>query len=297
MRAIPFELRAKLDAGTTTLCRCWRLTFRDGTVMGFTDHDETLGFDGVTYRAESGLDARSLQTGTGLSVDNGQAVGALSSDAITESDIRAGRYDRARVDQWLVDWKQPDLRVQIFRGTIGEIRLSDAGFEAELRGMAEDLNVPVGRSIFRTCDRVLGDSKCGFDLTSPGFSAETAAQAGSARGRVIAFRLEDFADGWFAQGTLTWLDGANSGSTFRIKEDRPYNITRLIELWEEPSELISTGDRFRVTAGCDKRAVTCREKFSNFRNFRGFPHIPGEDWVVAYPKDGAVHDGQSRERN
>jgi len=51
--------------------------------------------------------------------------------------------------------------------------------------------------------------------------------------------------------------------------------------------------RFRVVAGCDKTAETCRAKFSNFLNFRGFPHIPGDDWVTAYPKNGAVHDGSS----
>ena len=57
------------------------------------------------------------------------------------------------------------------------------------------------------------------------------------------------------------------------------------------------GDRFRVVAGCDKRAETCRGKFGNFLNFRGFPHIPGDDWVTAYPKDGAVHDGASLEQS
>ena len=51
-----------------------------------------------------------------------------------------------------------------------------------------------------------------------------------------------------------------------------------------------------MVAGCDKRAGTCRGKFDNFLNFRGFPHIPGDDWVTAYPKDGAVHDGASLER-
>ena len=52
-------------------------------------------------------------------------------------------------------------------------------------------------------------------------------------------------------------------------------------------------DRFRIIAGCDKRAETCRKKFSNLLNFRGFPLIPGDDWVTAYPKEGANHDGSS----
>ena len=37
----------------------------------------------------------------------------------------------------------------------------------------------------------------------------------------------------------------------------------------------------RLVAGCDKRAVSCHNKFSNFVNFRGFPHLPSEDWIMA----------------
>ncbi|MFD2844660.1 phage BR0599 family protein [Paracoccus cavernae] len=41
------------------------------------------------------------------------------------------------------------------------------------------------------------------------------------------------------------------------------------------------GDQVRLSAGCDKRAETCRLKFANFLNFRGFPHLPTEDWLLA----------------
>jgi uncharacterized phage protein (TIGR02218 family) len=47
----------------------------------------------------------------------------------------------------------------------------------------------------------------------------------------------------------------------------------------------------RLEAGCDKRAETCRLKFDNFLNFRGFPHIPGEDWLSSYPVSAGNNDG------
>ena len=56
---------------------------------------------------------------------------------------------------------------------------------------------------------------------------------------------------------------------------------------------VAAGDLVRLEAGCDKRAVTCRDKFSNFMNFRGFPHVSGEDWLVSYPVQGGAHDGGS----
>ncbi len=295
MRAIDPELQARLDGGATRLCRCWLVSRRDGVEMGFTDHDRDLSIDGVSYRASSGMDATALQSATGLSVDNAQAVGALSSAAISEDDIRAGMYDGAEMRQWLVDWERPELKVLMFRGHLGEIRRSDGVFEVELRGLAEALNAPVGRSILRTCDRALGDAKCGFDPDQAGFSGVGIVQSGSGSG-IKATGLGGFEAGWFTQGALTWLSGANAGEKAAVKLDRPgEGGLRGLTLWQEPGRKVADGDQFRVVAGCDKRAETCRAKFDNFIDFRGFPHIPGDDWVTAYPKDGAIHDGGSQQ--
>jgi uncharacterized phage protein (TIGR02218 family) len=296
MRTIPPELQARLDASATRLCRCWLVRRQDGIELGFTDHDLDLAFDGVTFRAGSGMDASALQTATGLSVDNAEAVGALSSAAVNEADIRAGRFDRAEVWHWLVDWERPDLRVLQFRGSFGEIRRSDGVFEVELRGLAEALNAPVGRQVLRTCDRAVGDAKCRFDLAQPGFSGEGEAVAGSAGAELRVQGLDGFAEGWFAQGLLTWTSGANAGSRGAVKTDRPAGSLRRLVLWQVPGFSVAVGDRFRVNAGCDKRAETCAAKFDNLLNFRGFPHLPGDDWVTAYPKDGAIHDGASLQR-
>jgi uncharacterized phage protein (TIGR02218 family) len=46
------------------------------------------------------------------------------------------------------------------------------------------------------------------------------------------------------------------------------------------------GDAFRIAAGCDKRFSTCREKFANAVNFRGFPHMPGNDFVLRVARQG-----------
>lgn len=295
MRRVDPLLQARLDGGATHLCRCWRVRRRDGVEMGFTDHDRDLVFEGLTFRASSGMDASALQAGTGLSVDNGQAVGALSGAAVSEADIRAGRYDRAEIWHWLVDWERPDLRVLMFRGSFGEIRRQDGAFEVELRGLAEALNAPVGRTIMKTCDRVLGDARCGFDASLPGFAGEGEVVEVLASAAVRASGLGGFAGGWFTHGVLTWLSGANLGESRAVKLDKASGAGRGLTLWQAPGRAIAVGDRFRVVAGCDKSAATCKAKFDNFLNFRGFPHIPGDDWVTAYPKDGATHDGGSQQ--
>ncbi len=43
--------------------------------------------------------------------------------------------------------------------------------------------------------------------------------------------------------------------------------------------------------GCDRQLSTCRDRFGNVANFRGFPHIPGNDFVLKYPRSGDALDG------
>ena len=298
MRAIDPELQARLDGGATTLCRCWRVRRRDGVELGFTDHDVDLSFGGLTYRASSGMDASAIQAATGLSVDNAQAMGALTAAAVREEDVAAGRYDGAEIWHWLVDWERPELRVLMFRGSFGEIRRADGAFEVELRGLAEALNAPVGRTLMRTCDRALGDGRCGFDTEQARVRRRGRGRGGE-RGRGLAVSgLGGFAEGWFEHGMLTWLSGENAGDD-GDGQGGPARSTAVGggcgSGWRRGGRLRS-GTGSGSSAGCDKRAGTCRGKFDNFLNFRGFPHIPGDDWVTAYPKDGAVHDGASLER-
>lgn len=293
MRGVPAELQVRLDSGTTRLCRCWRVRRRDGREYGFTDHDGDLAFDGSTFRASSGLDSTAVQATTGLAVDNADVMGALTDAGVTEADVRAGRFDRARIEHWLVDWERPDLRVLMFAGEFGEIRRADGAFEVELRGPTEALGAPVGRTLHRRCDRRLGDARCRFALDTPGFSGSGEVSFVRGAETFAAAGLGAFAAGWFAAGTLTWTSGANAGETVAVKADVTSGSGREIALWVRPGAMIAVGDGFRITAGCDKTAETCRAKFANFLNFRGFPHIPGDDWVAAYPKSGEVHDGSS----
>lgn len=295
MRAIDPATQALLDSGATTFCRCWLVRRSDSVTLGFTDHDGDIAFDGQVYRASTGLDAGALKTATGLSVDNASVVGALSDAGVTEDDIRAGRFDAAEVRQWLVNWREPAQRLLLFRGTFGEITRTDGGFEVELRGLAEALNTPLGRNLLKRCDAALGSSRCGVDLSDPAFSAIVTVEALVGDGFRLA-GLGAFEAGWFLGGGLVWLDRANAGLTGRVRADRSDTTGRVFNLWEEPAFPVEPGDTARVTAGCDKLAATCRKKFDNFLNFRGFPHIPGEDWVTAYPKDGEHHDGGSRSR-
>jgi hypothetical protein len=48
------------------------------------------------------------------------------------------------------------------------------------------------------------------------------------------------------------------------------------------------------TLGCDKSFATCRDRFANALNFRGFPHMVGNDVLQATPESDPIRDGGSR---
>lgn len=284
-------LHAHLATGATTVCRAWRVVRLDGVTLGFTDHDQDLDFEGMTFRAGSGLTAKALQQATGLSVDNTEAAGALSDAAITEADILAGRFDGAEVTAWLVNWAVTDERLVQFRGTLGEITRAGGAFQAELRGLTEALNRPQGRAIQQGCTAVLGDRACRFDLTTPGYTVERAVEVVE-EGRLLRWpSLPGFDERWFEKGRLVVLTGAAAGLSGAIKNDRLGPDGRIVELWQAILGAIAKGDVVRLEAGCDRRAETCRLKFGNFLNFRGFPHVPGEDWLTSYPLRAQANDG------
>jgi uncharacterized phage protein (TIGR02218 family) len=131
------------------------------------------------------------------------------------------------------------------------------------------------------------------NLSAPDYAAEVMVDEVDG-GRLFGFgALGGYANGWFTRGRLRVLSGAAQGLVGQIKVDRPGGALRRIELWQELRAPVVAGDLVRVEAGCDKSLGMCRAKFGNVVNFRGYPHIPGDDWVTTYPQRTARNDGGS----
>ena len=292
MKTLPPALATHLASGATTTCRCWRLTRRDGTVQGFTDHDENLAFDGTTFRAGTGFQGSELESRFGLAVTGTEIHGALADDALNESDLAAGRYDDAKVELFLVNWADVVQRLLLRTGHLGEVRREGGAFAAEVRGLSARLNEERGRIFAATCDADLGDARCTIALDDPRFRGAGGVTAVEGASLVRVSGLDAFAADWFSRGKLIFSSGANAGFAVEVKEHRAEAGEVYLALWQQTPEPCAIGDLFVVTAGCDKRFESCQTKFDNAVNFRGFPHLPGNDFVVAYAVPGEPgHDG------
>lgn len=295
MIAIPPEMQARLDAGATTLCWCWRVERADGAVFGFTDHDEPVGFSGLVYEPGAGFSPGEVRAEAGAPA-RGAGFGVIDHEVMSEADLDNGVWDGAQASLHRVDWTEPDLRYRAFTGELGAIRRGEAGFEAELDGLSARLNRTIGRVFGRACDAELGDGRCGVDLGDAAFRADGMAGEATVNQTLspeafAAEGLDGFAPGWFSRGALEWTSGANEGARLRVAEHAPGRI----ELERPPAAPVEAGDGFTVTAGCDKRAETCRTKFANFLNFRGCPHMPGNDLLLRHAGSEARRDGGRRE--
>ncbi|MCO6389502.1 DUF2163 domain-containing protein [Aliihoeflea aestuarii] len=268
----------------TTFCFCWRVTKTDGQVLGFTDHDRRLDFQDTPFEPQSGFSQSEAQSSLGLAVDTAEIEGALSSDRLSEQDIDAGLFDGAKVETFKVDWRDPDAAKLIRVSAIGKIIRRDGTLVAELESLTRNLDRPAGRYLRRSCDAELGDVRCGVQMSGASMMAQgtVIARQGDATYEVAG--LDGFADGWFTAGHL------KAGSmSVRVTNHRRATAGVLVSLAK--GRELEAGAVFSIRVGCDKSFATCRDKFSNTANFRGFPHLPGNDAAYGYVNEDGVFDG------
>jgi uncharacterized phage protein (TIGR02218 family) len=294
---MPDDYAGRLASGSTTFCRCFRVERRDGVVLGFTDHDEDVTLEGLVCRASAAMAASEAAAGLGMAPDELDAAGALADETLTESDLAAGRYDGARVTLFDVDWTDPATFAILGAFTIGQVERGPLAFRAELRSLAAGLDRRQGRVHASTCDvAVLGDERCRANLDGwrgVGTVVELASPSD-----LVVEGLGGFAPGTFDGGRLTWTVGPphpNAGQSVDVRLSRGSGTRTRVSLWREPFAAPAPGDGFEIVTGCDRTVGTCRGKFDNLINFRGFPHMPGQGYAAEYAQTGDPNlDGGSR---
>lgn len=294
MKALGTGLSNHLQQEVTTLCFCWKITRSDATSLGFTNHDRDITFDGLTYEASTGFNATAMKSTSDLAVDDMQAegmLGALSSDKIAEEDLQSGLYDNAAIEIYLVNWENVSQRVLERFGTIGEVQRSGKKFKTEVRGYSHVLQQPFGRLFQRTCPYVVGDSECGFDLSGSTYTGSGTVSTVTNRAQFDVSGLGSYDHQWFTKGILTWTSGNNNGKSVDVRYHGNISSVVSIHILYPMGRDIVVGDTFTIKAGCDNEFSTCKAKFSWQENFGGFPHMPGNDFLVSYPNRGEGHDG------
>lgn len=288
MRRLDAEFAAHLASGETTLCTCWVLTRSDGAVLGFTDHDQAIPLGSTLCRPASGFVGTDLPQRLGGQVTTAEVLGVLSAESIRSDDIDLGRYDGALCEVFRVNWQAPGQEVRLLAACIGRIIREDGRFRAELRSAAVALNAPAGRVYSALCDAELGDIRCRVRLEAMRSAVTVSAVADRHRLRIEGLPPNPER---FVLGKALWLSGARAGLTDRIATIEARQDGIIAGFAAPCGDSAAAGDRVDLTPGCDRRFATCRDVFANSVNFRGFPHVPGTDFVLRLPKAGDALDG------
>ncbi len=254
---------------------CWRVERRDGVTIGLTTHDRDLTFDGVVYRAAPGMTPSAIERSAGLEADTMDVGGALSSAAIGEADLLAGRWDGASVRLSAMDWETGATIAELGEGRIGAVELHDDGFTAELAGAAADLARPVVEDTSAECRAELGDRRCRVALAP----RRRFARVTAADDRVLTLDTVEPVERAYDGGRLRWFGGANAGLEQAIDASAGACVT----LRAPPAFAVVAGALVELIEGCDKSLATCAARFGNAANFRGEPHLPGMDLLTRYP--------------
>lgn len=282
LRTIPASVQSKLDSGVSTFACCWKLTRQDGVVMRFTNFHSDLIVGGNTFKANTAIVPSTLKQTNTPGIDNMTVSGIMSSVDITVKDILSGRYDFASVELSIVDYLDTEEGFfATISGSFGEIQSKNKEFETELRTLIQRLTQKIVEVTTRDC-RVIefGDERCQYNANSVTWNSSVSGSMSPTR---YSFRgsgsdVTGKPDKYFSRGKLIWTSGDNEGIKSEVKDFT--GGTGLIELQRELKYDIQVGDEFTITAGCDRRFETCRDKFNNVINYQGEPFIRGTDYMI-----------------
>lgn len=263
------DLKLYIQGGGTALAYCWNVRRLDRSEFGFTSLDDDIIFKGVTYLKNGGWAASAVESTSSTSIDNMDVEGAIDGSIIDRDDVLDGVWDHFEVEVFIVAYEHLDYGKLVLRkGNVGEIKETEGQFFAEIRGLMQKLTIQRINVYAPACDANPGDGRCKVSLAS--FTDTGTVTSITDNGQFKASGIVTTND-YYSFGRVVWLTGLNAGRDMDIK----YHAGSEITLVEPMPKTVGVGDTYSAIAGCDLRLTTCKDKFSNIVNFRGFPSVPG----------------------
>jgi uncharacterized phage protein (TIGR02218 family) len=271
MKTLPALLDTHYSGGTTTLADLLKITRTDGEIFAFTSAADDVTISGQLYTSAQGLNISSIEVSAGFAVDNLELTTLDDGTVFTKVEVLSGVWRNADFVISRYNWQTPTDGVEVrMAGTVGEVNMHRGYITAELRGLQQYLQQPIGSVSSKTCRARLGDTLCAKDLTA---FTHTGTVTSAASNQVFTASAMAQAADYFAEGILTWTGGVNAGLIVKVKGFATGVFTLMLPMLQT----ITAGDTFSVVAGCQKRLTDCTTKFNNVLNFQGEPHLPGID--------------------
>lgn len=286
MKDILQTMKDHIAGEVTTLALCWYMILTDGSEFYYTDHDKPIIFNGKTYITAAGAVPSATSTTSNLAVDNMEITMAWYGDLATEAEIRGGRFDFATMNIFLLNYEDINMgTIPLLKGKLGEVVIEDNLVRVDIRGMTQYLQQKMGELYSVGCQATFGDDRCKIDadlsIYTKAFTVNSADASHPKRIFNIVEVLGDI-DNYYTGGYIHWLTGNNANTKMDIKVY--WQTNQRVELYEPMVRDIQPADTGNIIVGCNKKFETCKTKFDNIINFRGFPHLTGVTKLLRGPE-------------
>lgn len=290
MKTTSAAMDTALARSGKTIAKMMRIQRRDGTVLCFTDHDEDLeynllGLGSATYRAGKGILASDISQTAGLEPNNCEVTGPFGTDPatdITRAGVMGGRFVRAKVHLFEVDWTNLAAgELAGLGGRIAEARPAGGKFIFRIEDNLAQLRQEIGTQIQGSCRATHGDAACG---RVPESDTATVTAATDGMQMSVNVAAGPWTDHYFDKGWVIGLTGENSGVQVEIESWTSAGVVKLFGFLPAVPEV---GDTFTIVRGCGQTRTDCMDR-NNMIRFRGEPDVPSTDQVArpAIPGEG-----------
>lgn len=268
-------------------------TMIDGSVLRTTDCDVGLVANGHTFPSDNPSMSRTkVTTNIGVEVDSID-ITIMPYDAQTifgmswQAAARLGYFDGAQVlvETAYIQSGAVVGTLHVFQGQISDVVPERTMITATVKSPLELLAQNFPRNVYQSiCLHTVYDAGCG--VTKASFT--TTGTVGSGSTQTLVKTAAPSPTDFYDQGVITFTSGANNGLRRTVKAYGGTGYGLILPLPVAPA----SGDTFSIFAGCDKTLATCRSKFSNPSNFRGFPWIPNPETAAPPIPGGTTKTGK-----
>ena len=272
------------DPSVFRFCRLWEIRRTDTQKFYFTENNVVTKFQGQNFVPAGSVETSAIQLREGYESSNTELRGIVTSDKITEDDLRGGKFRDATVTEYLIDWASPGSGYYEKRTfLILSINFSTEYWNAEMVEKSKFLEKPHGRIYTRNCQWTFCDpDTCGQD---EGTHTTTTTVSGTPSSRSVFNAAAGLTTDDFRYGKCTF--GANSGKLQGLALEIIKNQGSEVTLALPTPYDIPANATVALLKGCAKNQTACKNTYNNFANFGGFPFIPGDDAIRVNPDQPA----------
>ncbi len=278
MRTIPVALQTHLAGSTRTMATCIAVTRTDGEELFVTTLNRPITVDGDVYTA-LGFLRKDLNAEDDMGVGTTDVEGILDSTAITEDDVRAGRWDAASWLMFRVNYVTPtDGRIHLGEGQLGTCTIGRLRWIAELLGLMQFTQNSIGNLNSAQCIHNFGKAEavpgvhngCTFDLATVTDTGTVDSMDSDYYGIRDSARTE--ADGYYTNGLFRVMTGDMSGMEFEI---RAYVVGYWVLFTAVPYDV--AGEDYEIVRGCNKSLRQCVDDYANITDRLASDYTQGSD--------------------